>query len=157
MLILFSTLVQYKPFFILIDFLDNHGLNLLHSIANSGDMLRAQGLLKLGFKSCNGTIGTIKSKTSSFTPIHIAIDNKHADLLRLLLNSSGGDAAINMKGNVQEKNETPMMLALRIARRSIDSFSKKGETKIRKGKKYDEFLVKTMIIPIVIKCLNIAS
>ena len=118
-------------------------------------MLRAQDLLKMGFKSCNVTIGTRKSKTSSLTPIHIAIDNKHADLLRLLLNSNGSDVAINIKGNEQGNNETPMMQALRIARRSIDSTSKKGETKIRKGKKYDEFLVKTIIISNLIKYLNI--
>ena len=130
----------------MIDFLDNHGLNLLHSIAHSGDMLRVQDLLKMGFKSCNVTIGTRKSKTSSLTPIHIAIDNKQADLLRLLLNSDGSDIAINIRGNEKGNNETPMMQALRIARRSIDSSSKKDEPKMRKGKKYDEFLVNTTII-----------
>ena len=130
-------------------------MNLLHSIAHSGDMLRTQDLLKMGFKSCNVTIGTRKSKTSSLTPIHIAIDNKHADLLRLLLNSNESDVAINIKGNEQGNNETPMMQALRIARRSIDSTSKRGETKIRKGKKYDEFLVKTIVISNLIKYLDI--
>ena len=130
----------------MIDFLDNHGLNLLHSIVDSGDMLRARDLLKMGFKSFNVTIGTRKSKTSSLTPMHIAIDNKHADILRLLLNSIGCDVAINIKGNEQGNNETPMKQALRIARKSIDSTSKKGETKIRKGKKYDEFLVKSIIL-----------
>ena len=154
MTMLFFSVLNVSNVLILIDFLDNHGLNLLHSIANSGDMLRAQDLLNMGFKLCNVTIGTRKSKTSNLTPIHIAIDNRHADLLRLLLNSNGSDVAINIKGNEQEKHETPMMQALRIALRSIDSTSKKSETKIRKGKKYDEFLVKTRIISNLIKYRN---
>ena len=126
-------------------FYNNNGQKILHKIASSGEVMKIHDLLNIGFKVSDVTRETKHSRSSNLTLLHVAISNRHADLLRLLLGYKGSKLAINTRGKEQDWSEVPMKQALRIAQISMDSSRKQEKRTLHKGQKYDEFLVRNLI------------
>ena len=132
-------------FFFNLGFYNNDGQKILHQVASSGSIVKIHDLLNIGFKVGDVTRETKHSKSSNLTPLHVAISNRHADMLRLLLGYRGSKLAINTRGKEKDRSEVPMKQALRIAQISMDSSRKQEKGTLQKGQKYDEFLVRNLI------------
>ena len=120
----------------------------MHTVAKSGNINNVQALLNIGFKSDVVTTQTHLSKKYNFTPIHVAIENKDAELLHLLLKSKDCDSSMRIKAKDKDRSEEPMKHAIRIARESIEP-KNKDDAKKRKAKKRDR--QQTEINPFLVK------
>ena len=127
----------------------------MHICAKSGNVDHMQALINIGGNVVMETHHTKQSKKSKdfITPIHISIENKHPQILRLLLKNNGSKLVTMKKVITKDKAEMLMNYATRIFTESHSLWKKsneKAEKKQAEKKVEDALLVgkASLILPI---------
>ena len=88
----------------------------MHICAEFGNVDHMQALINIGGNAEVETLRTLQSKKSKdfITPIHISIENKHPQILRLLLKNNCTKRVMLKKVLIKDKAEMLMNYATRI-------------------------------------------
>ena len=105
----------------------------MHMCAESGNADHMQALINIGGNVEAETLHTPKSKKSKdfITPIHTSIENKHSQILRLLLKNNPSKRVMTKKVIIKDHGEMLLNYATRIFTES-HSFWKNLKGKIEK-------------------------
>ena len=117
----------------------------MHICAEFGNVDHMQALINIGGNAEVETLRTLQSKKSKdfITPIHISIENKHPQILRLLLKNNCSKRVMLKKVLIKDKAEMLMNYATRIVAEtnSLWKNSKGKAEKKQAGKQLENALL----------------